>query len=288
MKRPLTILGLAAAAALLPVSTPASAADPKTADCLAASEASLKAATQHRLRDERAQLIVCAAPSCPGVIRMECLSHVDEVNARIPTIVFAARDASGADLSAVTIEMDGERLTDRLDGAALSVDPGEHVFTFDTPGQPRVTRRLMVQEAVKDRHELVQFGAPRATAQPEAESTGHAARGPGLGTQRAVALAAAGVGLVGLGLGAAFGAVALSEKSDAEGACPGATCNTQSGSTKWSNAASSGNISTVGLVVGAVGVGAAAVLWFTAPRAGSGQSAQVGVGPGVVQLRGTW
>jgi hypothetical protein len=260
----------------------AEAAEPTTTECLAASEASVKAATDQRLRDERTQLLVCAAASCPSVIRMECLSHVFETNTRIPTIILAARDASGADVGAVKVTMDGDLLTDRLDGGALSVDPGEHTFTFETDGLPLVAMRFLIEQAQKDRRELITFGAaPRPTA-PVAES--------GLGARRTLALAVAGAGVVGLAIGSAFGAVALSQKSDAETACPGATCPTSDGVNKWSSAATSGTVSTVALILGGVGVGAGAVLWFSAPRATArpGARAQFGLGPGGLQVRGLW
>ncbi len=271
----------------------ASAAGPTTEECLAASDASLRSGTEHKLRDERAQLVICAAASCPEPIRKECLSHVDEVNAQIPTLIVAAKDASGADLTAVRVAMDGEPLTDALNGTAFAVDPGQHVFTFDAAGQTRVTRTLLIQQAQKDRRELVTFGpSPASGAAPAPSATpgaaGQPSTGGGLGTQRVVALVAGGAGVVALGVGAAFGAIALSEKSTAQAACAGSTCATPDGVSKWSSAASSGNVSTVGLIVGGVGMAAGAVLWFTAPRKSAGASAQVGLGPGVVQLRGTW
>ena len=161
-----------------------------TAQCLAASDASLKFATSHKLRAERAQLILCAAPSCPAAINKECLSHVDEVNAQIPTIVFAARDHAGGNLAAVKVSMDGEVLTEKLDGTALAVDPGEPAFTFEAAGDAPVTRTLIIQEAQKDRHETVTFAAP--AADKRLVQAGERTSSPPLGTQRTVALVAGG------------------------------------------------------------------------------------------------
>src|ERR1017187_7463692 len=79
------------------------AADPTTADCLAASDASLKSGNEHKLRAERSQLLTCASSNCPTDIRKDCTSRVDEVNAQIPTIIFRAKDPSGADLSGVKV-----------------------------------------------------------------------------------------------------------------------------------------------------------------------------------------
>jgi len=293
MNRRITLLTIAAVVSLV-TGRDALAADPTTADCLASSDASLRLGNEHKLLAERAQLLVCAAATCPAEIRRECLSRVEEVNSHIPTIVFWAKDASGADLSAVRVTMDGALLTERLEGTALSTDPGEHSFTFETRGLPPVTRSFTILQAQKDRRELILFGttaapATTAIAPPLAASSPAAsAPGEGLGTSRVLALVAGGVGVVGLGLGTAFGAMALSDKSDAQSLCPGASCPTAAGVTKWSNATSTGNVSTVGFIVGGVALAGAAVLWFTAPSRGQGASAQLGVGLGSVQLKGSF
>src|SRR5580658_1231325 len=89
---------------------PLHASDPTTADCLSASEASLKLRGEHKLREARGQLLVCASASCPADVRNECVRRVDPVNAAIPTIIFEAKDAAGNDMSAVTITMHGHPL----------------------------------------------------------------------------------------------------------------------------------------------------------------------------------
>jgi hypothetical protein len=105
-------------------------AEPSAADCLDASAASLRLDSLHRLRAERAELLICASLSCPPDIRNECIRRVDDVNAAIPSIMFEVKDAAGNDLSAVKVSMDGQTLTDRLEGIALPIDPGAHLFTF--------------------------------------------------------------------------------------------------------------------------------------------------------------
>jgi hypothetical protein len=262
----------------------ARAADPTTADCLAASDASLQAGNQHKLRAERAQLLVCAAPSCPADIRKDCLSRVDEVNAQIPTTIFGAKDPSGGDLSAVKVTMDGEVLAERLEGTALSIDPGEHTFTFETAGQLPLTRKLLIQQAQKDRREVIQFGTPAATtSMPPSPPATEEIRG--LGTQRILAIVSGGIGVAAVGLGTAFGVLAASQKSEAQSVCPSNPCATQDGANKWSTAGATGNISTIGFIVGGLGMAGAAVLWFTAPRS---SSTLVGFGPGILQMKGTW
>jgi len=275
--------------AVLLVEGVARAADPTTADCLTASETSFRLGNEHKLRAKRHELLVCAAPSCPADIRKDCTGRVDEVNVQIPTIIFQVKDATGADITAVKVTMDGEALADRLEGTALSIDPGEHVFTFEAVGQAPVSRKLVILQAQKDRRELVTFGAPgaapAAAAVPAVSTPPAADASLRMGTQKILSIVVGGIGVVGVGLGTAFGIMTISQKSDAQSACPGSTCATSDGVNKWSTAASSGNISTVGFILGGVGLAGAAVLWFTAP---SSKSTQVGVGPGGLQVKGTW
>jgi hypothetical protein len=276
------------------------AADPTTADCIGASDASIKANNEHKLRAARSQLLVCAAASCPADIRKECVGRVDALNAAIPTIIFQAKDGAGTDIIAVKVTMDAEVIAERLEGTALSIDPGSHTFIFETAGQPAVTKQLVIQQGEKDRRERVAFGptaAPVVPRGPTPSTTpgtlpstpdlGASSSISGLGTQKILAIVAGGVGVIGLGVGTIFGAIALSQKSAAQSACPGSQCLTQDGSNKWSDAASKGNVSTIGFIIGGVGVAGAAVLWFTAPSS-SGSSTQVGFGPGALQVKGTW
>jgi len=50
-----------------------------------ATEVAVKLGNEHKLRAERSQLLVCAAPSCPADIRKDCSNRVEQVNAQIPS-----------------------------------------------------------------------------------------------------------------------------------------------------------------------------------------------------------
>ncbi len=221
MRLLLTAAGAALAGVLLFADSRARAADPTTADCLSASDASLKSGNAHKLRAERSQLLVCAAASCPADIRKECMSRVDDVNRQIPTVTFAVKDGSGADLSAVKVTMDGEVLAERVEGTALSIDPGEHVFTFETAGQPSVSKKLVIQQSQKDRREVITLGTPSTPAADGAASatTGNAAvaapsadgagSSDGMSTKRAAGWVVGGVGVAGVGVAVFFGVRAV-------------------------------------------------------------------------------
>ncbi len=277
-------------AALVSLTVQARAADPTTADCLSASDASLRAGNEHKLRSERTQLLVCAAPSCPADIRKECTRRVDEVNLAIPTVVFEAKDANGNDLSAVRVTMDGEVIAERLEGSALSLDPGEHAFVFEAAGQAPVTKQLVIREAEKERREAIRFGVVPTEA-PVAQPSAPVSPPPAdenqstWSNQKTAAVVAASVGVVGLGVGSVFGLRALSKKSHANDICPDA-CSDDEGLQAWRDARSAGNVSTIFFIVGGAALGAGAALWFTAPKAHA--TTQVGFGPGSVAVRGSF
>jgi hypothetical protein len=232
---------IAAAVSLLaPV---AHAADPTTADCLSASNTSIKLRRDHSLREARQQLLVCAAQTCPSDISAECERHLVAVNAAIPTLVFEVKDAAGNDLPAVSVMMDGKPLTDRLEGTAISLDPGAHSFHFAIAGQTPVDKMFVLHEGEKDRRERIVFGiaapisAPPGSVQathpgtnanssvPTGESSvpSSAASGGGMSTLRTLGLVSGGVGLVGLGMGAVFGMLAGSASSSQQNNCASPT-----------------------------------------------------------------
>jgi hypothetical protein len=157
---------LLAAAAVMTTAAALRAADPTTGDCLAASEKSLALRNEHKLRAARAQLLVCASANCPADIRKECARRVDDVNAAIPTVVFGAKDGVGNDLATVKVTMDGEVITGKLDGTAISLDPGAHTFTFEAAGQPPLTKQIVVREGEKERREMLQLGKAPAAPPP--------------------------------------------------------------------------------------------------------------------------
>ncbi|HEV3192317.1 MAG TPA: hypothetical protein VGY54_17520 [Polyangiaceae bacterium] len=305
MKRCLGGLGWVVAVAIVLTSARAHAADPTTVDCLAANEGAIALRGKHELRGARAQSLVCAAATCPTDIRTECTRRVAELNAAIPTIVFEVKDSSGSDVSAVQVTMDGKPLVDRLEGTALSIDPGEHAFGFAASGQPVVEKRFVIREGEKDRRERIALGAmasapvtaapPLATAGPLTQGTPSASGAPGaetshgLGTQKILGLVAMGAGVVGVGLGTVFGLQSMSKHDDAQKACPNTQCTTQDGVALWNDARSAGDLSTIFFAVGGVGLAGGAVLWFTAKsESADAPSAQVGLGPGTIQLRGAW
>jgi hypothetical protein len=107
-------------------------------------------------------------------------------------------------------------------------------------------------------------------------------------TQRTLGIVAGGIGLVGVGLGTFMGLKASSSWSDAKKECQAFPnqCSPKGISLK-KDASSQATLSTVGFIVGGVGLAAGAVLFFTA-GSGKAETVAIGVGPGNVSIKGTF
>jgi hypothetical protein len=296
MKRLVWAIAMGTAFAL--TGDPVYAAVPTTADCLTATESSVTLGDAHKLRAERAQLLTCAAASCPADIRKDCVSRAEEVSRQIPTIIFGAKDASGVDLNAVKVTMDGEELAERLEGTALFIDPGEHSFVFETTGQPPVTKKFTIQQAQKDRREWIVFGAPAPVPEIpprlDVQNSEHEppAAPSGATGRRTVAWAVGGVGLASLAAGVAFVAIASGKRSDCSGS--GGGCQTLPDLNNYNSGTTLLNTGYGLLIAGGAMTAAGFVLWITSPRGSSGHGAQghheqtirVGLAPNGIVLSG--
>jgi hypothetical protein len=258
------------------------AADPSVGDCLSATEAWLKLRTDHKLRAARNQLLVCSAPSCPAEVRDECIHHIDEVNAALPTVVFTVKSGGGQELSAVKVSMDGEVVADHLDGTALTLDPGSHTFTFETAGQPPATTTLILHEGEKGRAETVVVGPtpPPAPAEPTSAaprapaSTGPTPADGGSGL-RTVGLVVGGGGIVGLVVGGIFGAMAASSWSTAQNECPSHSGCSPQAINDHNSTTTFATVSTIGFVAGGVLLAGGVTLYLMAPKGASAVGLQV-------------
>jgi hypothetical protein len=272
------------------------AGDPTTLDCLTANESSLTLRNHLDLRATRAQLLVCSAASCPADIRNECIRRMAEVNVAMPTIVFDAKDAAGHNLINVTVKMDGELLAQRLEGTALSIDPGQHTFTFEVPGHPAIAQQFFILEGEKDRRERVTFdtiGKVQPSSAPRGDSVGRVATADGVRSRlrrtSIASLVLGGVGVAGIGVGTAYALIAISRRDDAAAACPTHECGTSDGVARWNRARSAGDVATVASLVGIAGLAGGVTLWLsTNPHAEQASGAQVSLAPGFIQVLGRW
>jgi hypothetical protein len=281
--------------------TPRALAAPTPHECAAASEEASTLQKQEKLLVAKDRYLVCADAACPAEIREECAHRLSEVTDATPSIVFDVKDASGNDVSAVRVTMDGAPLVNHLGPAAVPIDPGEHTFRFESadPSQA-VEKKFVVRDGEKNRHLAVTLGGASAAPQgaqgaalvgtpPPLPPPSDRASGSTWSDRKTLAVIAGGVGVIGLGLGAAFGAMTYSQWNNAKTEC---LTNCGAGSPALndkSSATTSATISDVGFIAGGVLLAGAAVLWFTAPSGSQVQVAPTASAQGAgLALRGTF
>jgi hypothetical protein len=125
--------------------------------CLSASERGQRARATGQLREAREQLAMCAVTSCPALVRRDCARWIAEIQESVPSIVLGAKDRSGRDVPDVSVIIDDQFSSKRLDGKAVLVDPGKHTFRFEAAGLPPVTETVLVKEGERARPVIATF-----------------------------------------------------------------------------------------------------------------------------------
>jgi hypothetical protein len=294
MRSNFALLAAALGCASLVCARPAAAADPTKDQCIDANEGAQGLRKAGKLREAEQRLLVCVAASCPGVVRDDCAQRLTEVRAATPTVVFIVKDDADQDLSDVHVTMDGQVLTEKLDGTAIAINPGQHRLVFESTGRSPQEKALVVREGEKDRHERIVLVAtapgptepvPEAATVAPVESTKHDGA-----TQRVAGLVVGGVGVAGIVLGGVFGIVSKSTYDSAlNHDCQGVPneCS-PTGYDQGKSAHSQAAVSTVAFIAGGVLLGGGALLYFTAPKAGVTVSPSVGLASAGLDLRGSW
>jgi hypothetical protein len=267
-------------AVLLAVSS-VRAAEPTVNECISVNELAIKARDEARLLDARDKLLVCASLSCPSEVRAECERRLVELNAAIPTVVFEVRDRAGNDLVDVRVSMDGRPLAARLDGTATSLDPGVHTFRFEAEGRAPVEQSLTIREGEKARHERVLLAAATGTAGPSPAASTPVAGGAPSSPWRTAGWVVAGVGVAGLVAGAVTGALAISNKGQANCDSQGYNCDDGA----LSSAKTMAGVSTGAFIAGGVLTAAGVGLVLFAPKGGPRAEVSAMSGTGALGLR---
>jgi hypothetical protein len=169
--------------------------------CVQAAEEAQKLRKSGALLAAQDQLVACSDLDCPSVVRVACADWLGEVRKAIPSVVFAAKEAlprcgggdpaATRDVTDVDVSMDGRLLTHRLDGRAVSLDPGSHVFRFalaDDSATPREEtiqlregEKLRAVSVVLDRRNAAPCPAPTPRSAPVGAYMASAISGLSLG-----------------------------------------------------------------------------------------------------------
>jgi hypothetical protein len=256
---------------------PSALAAPTKVQCVEADTNGQTLRQSGKLQSAREAFRSCADPACPPLVRADCTTRLDEVARVTPSIVLEARDATG-DLADVVVTVDGAPFATRLTGAPVEIDPGSHAFVFTAPNHSAVTRTVIVAEGDKARRVSVTFesAAPSTIAPPTTSS-------PGAG-MRIAGIVIGSIGVVGLGLGAAFGGAAISAWSPVPSECPQNTgCSGSAlgqASSSHDTAMALATASDIAFIAGGVLVVTGIAVFFLAPHKRATTALAPWLGPG--------
>ena len=212
----------------------------------------------------------------------------DQLAPRIPSVTLVVEGAPSND---VTVTLDGGSVLAALVGVAQPINPGHHVAGAKR-GTDSVEQAFDIAEGQKLSVSL-RFGAPAsapAVAPAPAAAPTPAAPPPAApvsvgpppppqadqgaeattswwNTQKIVAVAVGGAGIVSGVVSGIFTASALSKKSDSKAYCDGGSCTDPRGVNDLSDARSAGTVATITGIAGIGLVGAGVALFLTAPSA---------------------
>jgi hypothetical protein len=201
-------------------------------------------------------------------------AEVGAMSAKVANVVISVEGAKDP-----TVTIDGNPVPVVALGLKRPVDPGEHKVHAEAPGYKPADATFSVAEGGNAEAKLKLEKDPNAGVVPPAGGATPASGQPGDpnggsmsadtksgGGGKTLAIVALGVGGVGLVVGAVTGIIAMGKASDLDGKCPGGKCTDASLQSDIDSYKSMGTISTIGFIVGAVGIGAGVVLWVTAPK----------------------
>jgi hypothetical protein len=218
-------LALCLATPVICASETAYAADDASAtqiECAESYEAAQERRAAGDLQSALEQLKLCVREECRDFMRADCSTWMGQVEAAMPTVVFAAR-RDGRDLSQVKVLRDGEVMTEVLDGAPISLNPGRYSFRFEASGSPPENLDLVIRAGEKNRIVRIDFspsrpaGAPpQASAQPGQPPPEHPSADGGT---NALPIVLGAVGVAGVAGFATFAVVGREQESDLQATC---------------------------------------------------------------------
>ena len=231
--------GLLLACALTATTTAAPAAEPtERALCIAAATEAQSLMDEHKLLVARERLRVCGRSVCPSAVVKDCVTWLKKPEANLSALVFEEPgDDAGVELVDVKVSIDGAPAKTTLDGIAVEIDPGPHTVLFEASGG--ATSELQVLAKSADKHMIVSAVLRRTTphALPEpvvAPSSAIVGDAPATAVlpgrvnararlQRPIGYVVGALGIVGLGVGAAYGVTAVKKRGELN--CTGDVCD---------------------------------------------------------------
>lgn len=241
---------------------------PTKEQCVESHRLAQQAQNEEKLVRARELARTCTALACPGLVISDCARWLNDIEQRVPSVVFEVRLDGKPNLTA-RILADGKVVEEWTRGEALRLDPGEHQFRFELGDRAPVTQTVLLAEGMRYRIVSAEFKtdtpAATGTASPLAPqaTTAAPASAPTAAVRPVpvVVYPLLGVGAAGVGSFALFGLLGKSKQSDLESSCK-PNC-TQSDLKPMKTSYLIGDIS---LGVGIASFAAASILYFGRPE----------------------
>jgi hypothetical protein len=179
----------------------------------------------------------------------------------------------------LVLQLDGKPLDRTRWNVPVPVDPGVHSIRASADALPDYATRVPAPEAGT----TTTVPIPLKTPAPSEQN-----KGPELDGQRMGAIAFGVLGAAGVVTGTVFGLRSQSKHEESDEYCTGSRCRDSRGVTLMEDARTAGTVSTVSFIVGGIGLGTAAVLWFARPFGREAAAVEVGVGPAAIRVAGHW
>ena len=192
----------------------------------------------------------------------------------------------------VELQLDTEPMSSALVGAERPTDPGDHVLVATAVGMKKAEQKFELEESETKTVTITLLPDPDYKPPPPPVPIGPKETPK---RDRTLAWVSLGVGVAGVAVGGIFGGLALGKKGSLDGQCTANKICGPSAQSDLDAAQTFATISTVGFIVGGVGVAAAVVLFLlpdpkpeaaAAPK--SGVFLRPVIGPGSLGLIGTF
>jgi hypothetical protein len=177
------------------------------------------------------------------------------------------------ELAGLEIKRDGTVLPVALWNSSAPVDPGEHEIECVAPGKKPWSTRIRAElgkvttvsiPALDDAPKSVATTESRPGSGDVTADVDIASAASARSSRHVVALVTGGVGIVGLGVGAAFGLAAKADGDAVKQACPASYCDDAT-IQRNASAHDKATVSTIAFAAGGAALVTGVVLWFTAP-----------------------
>jgi hypothetical protein len=217
---------------------------------------------------------------------------------RIPKVTIVVT-GPGAGTPNLGVALDGKAVKNAVLGVEMPIDPGDHVLTTGAGGERKevtfsiaeAERKSVEIEALAPTDAAAPVAPPPPPAAPPPPEPPPPAK-PASTWQKPAALVAGGIGVAGLATGIVTGLLAGARHETAEKECPNRVCAEGSaGANALESFRSLRTISTIGYVVGGVGLAGGAALFLLAPSsqpAANASKVQVFVGAGSAGVMGAF